>query len=460
MLALVLTFPHHLAKAQEDQPPGPVYVVQEGDSIWSIAQRFSVSVQELAGYNRLDDPGRLAVGAQLVIPGMPDVQGVLVTRSLAFGENLLSLSRRYHLPVETIARLNNLTSPNELYGGANIILPESSAALEPTPRTGLAPGQSLLELAVVHGANPWSLVRANQLQGTWQALPADVLRLPEPGGPDGPGALPAAIGAVEVEPIPLVQGGTAVLRLHAQGEISLGGSLLDRELHFFKYTDGSYISLQGVHAMTAPGFYLLTLTGELEDGLQFSYSQRLFVRDGGYHYETLVVPPETLDPANTEPEDALWNSLAVARSPERLWEGPFRIPVISATAETCYSSLFGNRRSYNGSPFRYFHTGLDFCYNYNLEVNEIDALAAGLVVFAGELTVRGNATVIDHGWGVYSAYMHQKEILVEEGQRVAAGQVIGVVGGTGRVSGPHLHLEIWVGEVQVDPMDWLEREYP
>jgi murein DD-endopeptidase MepM/ murein hydrolase activator NlpD len=82
------------------------------------------------------------------------------------------------------------------------------------------------------------------------------------------------------------------------------------------------------------------------------------------------------------------------------------------------------------------------------------------VVFTRELTVRGNATMIDHGWGVYTAYMHQAEIRVEAGDRVEAGQVIGAAGQTGRVSGPHLHLEVWVGGVQVDPMEWLLQEFP
>ena len=93
-------------------------------------------------------------------------------------------------------------------------------------------------------------------------------------------------------------------------------------------------------------------------------------------------------------------------------------------------------------------------------MNEIYAPAPGIVVFAGPLTVRGNATMIDHGWGVFTGYMHQAEILVEVGDKVVTGQVIGIVGETGRASGPHLHLEVWVGDVQVDPMDWLERVFP
>jgi murein DD-endopeptidase MepM/ murein hydrolase activator NlpD len=81
-------------------------------------------------------------------------------------------------------------------------------------------------------------------------------------------------------------------------------------------------------------------------------------------------------------------------------------------------------------------------------------------VFAGPLTVRGNATYIDHGWGVYTGYAHQSEILVKPGDLVETGQTIGMVGATGRVTGPHLHWEIWVGGVPVQPLEWTERSMP
>ncbi|MBN2676595.1 MAG: M23 family metallopeptidase, partial [Anaerolineaceae bacterium] len=70
------------------------------------------------------------------------------------------------------------------------------------------------------------------------------------------------------------------------------------------------------------------------------------------------------------------------------------------------------------------------------------------------------ATIIDHGWGVFTGYWHQADILVHPGDQVSAGQEIGTIGATGRVNGPHLHWEIWVNGVQVDPQDWLDRMYP
>ena len=74
--------------------------------------------------------------------------------------------------------------------------------------------------------------------------------------------------------------------------------------------------------------------------------------------------------------------------------------------------------------------------------------------------MRGNATFIDHGEGIYTGYFHQEEIYVSVGQQVQAGELIGKIGGTGRVTGPHLHWEVWVNGVQVNPLDWLNQVYP
>ena len=84
----------------------------------------------------------------------------------------------------------------------------------------------------------------------------------------------------------------------------------------------------------------------------------------------------------------------------------------------------------------------------------------GKVVFTGLLTVRGNATIIDHGWGVYSGFYHQSKILVKVGDTVTPGQIIGEIGGTGRVTGPHLHWDLFINGIQVNPLDWLDRAYP
>ncbi len=458
VLLLALSLPGKAIYAQEEQPVGPVYIVQEGDTLWDVAQRFGVPWEDLARVNDIADPGQLSAGDELVIPGIDGAGGVLVTAQVPLGETLRSLSRRYKISQETIILLNHLTSPIELYRGYNLVIPEKSQEENLVDRMALARGQSLVELAIEKGVNPWTFVEGNKIVGTWDVIPGDVLLLPDQNSINGPGNLPGEISQIEISPEPLVQGKTTLVKLEAEEELTVEGSLIGNKLNFFQYDEGEYISIQGVHALTPVGLYPLTVEGELSNGVPFGFSQNVYVEPGEFTYSSLQVPEETIDPEVTGPEDEIWNALAEPVTAEKLWSGVFQSPV--APSPCGFTDTFGNRRSYNGSPYNYFHTGLDFCYNYNNPVNEIYAPADGVVVFAGPLIVRGNAVMIDHGLGIYSGYMHQEEILVEVGDPVEVGQVIGVVGGTGRVNGPHLHLEIWAGGVQVDPMDWLERTFP
>ena len=87
------------------------------------------------------------------------------------------------------------------------------------------------------------------------------------------------------------------------------------------------------------------------------------------------------------------------------------------------------------------------------------APAAGTVVAVEPLDVRGNVTIIDHGWGVFTVYCHQTEQYVAVGDMVTARQVIGLTGATGRVTGSHLHWELWIDGVPVDPMQWVRESF-
>jgi murein DD-endopeptidase MepM/ murein hydrolase activator NlpD len=456
IVAVFLILTTSIGLAQDQPPDGPVYIVQEGDSLWDVAARFGLTLEELTQANGISDPNQLALGARLVIPGFEGVSGVLTTESVGFGETLESLSRRYQTPASTLARLNQVTSPAEIYAGIDLIVPVPENQVDTGQRASLAVGQSLLELAVLQNSNPWSIVAKNGLTGTVEALPGDVMRTT---GEDdgGPGALPESIRSIQLKPSTLMQGKAAVIQVQGSAGLTLSGSFLDHELNFFPVDGESYVSLQGVHAMLEPGLYPLTLKGSLPDETPIGFTQLVFVRDGGYPYDPpLTVPPETIDPAVTKPEDAQWSALAAPVTGEKYWQDVFHSPTPPEYSD-CFTSWFGDRRSYNGSPYDYFHSGLDFCTGSG---PNILAAAAGKVIFAGPLTVRGNATMIDHGWGVYTAYMHQSELFVQAGDMVQAGQVIGASGGTGRAQGPHLHFEVLVGGVQVDPEDWLAAAFP
>jgi murein DD-endopeptidase MepM/ murein hydrolase activator NlpD len=445
-----------LAQAQEEQPVYPVYVVQPGDNLSAVASRFGVSLNDLAGVNGITNVNMVNAGDELKIPGLRGIQGRLVTKRVDYGETLRSLSRRYQVPEPILAYLNHITSPIELYAGSNLVILEKELPAQLGGRASLKPGQSLLEMAILHGTSAWSLVEWNYLSGSVQSLPGDVLLVPGDSS-QGPGSLPGAISDVQVSPLPFVQGKASVIKLQSDQPLTVQGELIDRPLNFFRQQDGSYVALQGVHAMLKPGAYPLTLSGSLEDGTPFGFTQLVQVNDGRYVYEEIPgVDPLTLDPSVNMPEDEQWNALTEPLTGERLWNGPFKFPS-PAHFYDCWPSTFGSRRSYNQSGYNYFHTGLDVCGQVG---TEIYAPAVGEVIFTGELTVRGNAIMINHGWGVYSGYMHLSEILVDIGDRVEPGQLIGKVGDTGRVTGPHLHWEIWAGGVQVDPLDWLEQDFP
>jgi murein DD-endopeptidase MepM/ murein hydrolase activator NlpD len=239
----------------------------------------------------------------------------------------------------------------------------------------------------------------------------------------------------------------------------MGGSLVDHPLHFFPQENGSLVALQGVHALTEPGLYPLRLDTTLTDGSVQSFEQMVLITSGNYMNETINgVEPETIDPAVTEPENEWLLSLVAPITSEKYWQGVFQLPV--AEDSFCVGSKFGNRRSYNGGAMLSFHTGLDFGVCSETRPFDIYAPADGMIVFTGLKTVRGNATIIDHGQGIYSGLFHQAEMYVSVGERVSSGQLVGKIGATGRVTGAHLHWEVWANGVQVNPTQWLNEIFP
>ncbi|MEM6528461.1 MAG: M23 family metallopeptidase, partial [Chloroflexota bacterium] len=141
-----------------------------------------------------------------------------------------------------------------------------------------------------------------------------------------------------------------------------------------------------------------------------------------------------------------------AFTPERYFDDTMGLPAAAAV-----TSGFGTLRSYDaGAEFNRFHSGTDFA---GAPGSPILAPADGRIVLADTLNVRGNATMIDHGWGIVTGYWHQTEIYVTPGEFVETGQVIGTIGSTGRVTGAHLHWELWVNGVPVDPMQWVQQPF-
>ena len=129
------------------------------------------------------------------------------------------------------------------------------------------------------------------------------------------------------------------------------------------------------------------------------------------------------------------------------WTGPFEVPVPGPL-----TSQFGVGRSFNGGPVSGFHGGADY---RGAEGSPVYAPGPGRVSWTGEMPIRGNTVIIDHGGGVKSGYHHLSRIDVAAGDTVEAGTPLGAVGSTGLVTGPHLHWELTIWGVNVDPVTWL-----
>jgi murein DD-endopeptidase MepM/ murein hydrolase activator NlpD len=444
------------------QAVGPVYIVQPGDSLSSIASRFNVSITELMEANNISDPNQLAAGQQLVIPGLEGITGTLETSVINFGDSYQSLVRRTQVPVDLFRKLNHIVSPSEFYVGVSMVIPAQEGKTNLTVRITPQTGESLLETAVKHNTDVWTLTDINSLHGTWDGLPGDTLYAPGQSTDQTASGLPSAFVSAQIRDLPIKQGGTGVIKVVTTPGVTLGGILVDHELHFFTMEDGTQVALQGAHRLLDPGVYPLRIDATLPDGSTQSYEQFILITSGNYSTnESLPVDPSLIDPAVTEPEQKQLEGITLPSTPTKYWNGGFVSPAIAYADSTYFTSRYGTRRTYIGQgtdlKIDWWHTGLDFGGGTGLPIT---APAAGKVVFASAWTVRGNTTIIDHGWGIYSGFWHQSRINVQVGDLVEQGQVIGEVGGTGRVTGPHLHWELWVNGVQVDPLDWLTLAYP
>ncbi len=439
------------------QASGPVYVVQAGDTLWGIALMFGLDAAQLADANAmtLNDP--LVIGREIVVPGFEEISGVLTTRPVDFGETVRSLSLRHGLTIETVMRLNRVVNPGRLFVGQDVIFPQGQGdgLLIPESATlQVEEGETDLELSMRSGFSSWALRAINARTTRMWSVPGERLSVPAPGRPST--GLDIHVESVTVQPLPARQGRTSEIEVRMQGADAPQGSLGEWTLGFHSLEPGRWIALQGVHALADPGMIDLYLRlGGAAGHLAQEFVQPVYLASGDYGFDPILnVPDETIDPEKTRPEDEKVAALVAPFTPERMWDGPFLYP---AAYTESFPSRFGSRRNYNGTGYLYYHAGLDF---YGGTGAEITAPARGQVVFADALTVRGNTTIIDHGWGVYTAYLHQSEIRVSPGDIVEAGQIIGLVGATGRVTGPHLHWEVWVGGVPVDPLEWIETTYP
>lgn len=270
-------------------------------------------------------------------------------------------------------------------------------------------------------------------------------------------AEPAQISSVTVQPQVLVNGSVCLLTVHVDGNPrTVSGTWLERDLTFAAGSRGTWYSLAGVAFEAKPGIYDLSLEAVMDDGRIVHLTRPISIQAAKYKTSRLTVPrkyvtpdPETLRRIEAEKEIKKVAFAHTASSPE--WSGNFMAPVQSEVSEN-----YGTNRTFNGK-LATVHRGTDFRATTGTAVH---ASNSGEVVLARELYYEGNCIVIDHGLGFTTIYMHLSKFDVKEGDKVDKGQAIALSGGTGRVTGPHLHMAVrWSGEY-LDPLRLLALKLP
>jgi len=274
----------------------------------------------------------------------------------------------------------------------------------------------------------------------------------------------AANWSVQKQPARLVNGAPVLFVVKPPVPLeSLSGTWLGHEILFsFDATSRMWFALAGVSIETAPGSYALALTGETrsgkESGKQIEFTRKFAVARAKYPKIKVALSVEgKFTEPNPEQQKQIEEAQQVKKdylnrvTPEREWSGTFKTP-----ADAAISDVFGSQRVFNGktsSP----HLGLDFRVPSGTPVA---AMNDGTVLLARPLYFEGNFVVLDHGQGLLTLYMHLSEFKVKEGDRVKRGQEIGLSGGTGRATGPHLHVAVrWQG-TPLDPAVLLRLNLP
>jgi murein DD-endopeptidase MepM/ murein hydrolase activator NlpD len=260
--------------------------------------------------------------------------------------------------------------------------------------------------------------------------------------------------AVEVVVVARAAQPGEVLRLDVSGVAPDAGGrvrVFDRSFPLFTQGSRNHIALVGIDLDVRPGAYtarveVLDTSGQAE----LVATKLITVRSKAFPTRRLTVEPRFVEPppseqARIEDEAKRLMALWELRTPVR-WTSGFTAPVPDPA-----NSAFGSRSIFNGQA-RSPHGGADFSSPLG---RPIVAPAAGHVVLAGDLYYTGLTVVVDHGMGLVSLFAHLSELGVSDGQPIERGDRIGLVGATGRVTGPHLHWTVRLAGARVDPLSLI-----
>jgi murein DD-endopeptidase MepM/ murein hydrolase activator NlpD len=366
------------------------------------------------------------------------------------GDTWAALAWRYGVTVADLQQANpHLNRQRQPAAGRTVAVPQSQESA-PVERMGIIERLNdggLLQTAVRHRLSPWHLALLNEMVTPGRPLLYRPTFIPVGSVPVR--EFPPGFHSLELSRVPAHAGEALAFRAQAGSVTSATASLNDRPFTVH-VNEGYLVGLGGVGAFYPSGDHDLLI---VPDG-QPAWSQpwRMVDREWAFQQLTLTGAAAAIDAASIAAERerlfALWSQV----TPIPQWQAPFELPIRDYLA---VSSAYGVRRSYNGGPYRSYHEGVDYSAYGGTPVY---APAAGTVVLAEFLYVRGGAVILDHGLGIYSGYYHMSEVTVEVGEVVNSGEIVGAVGTTGLSTGNHLHWDLLVAETWIDAAAWLEQD--
>ncbi|HET7203104.1 MAG TPA: peptidoglycan DD-metalloendopeptidase family protein [Steroidobacteraceae bacterium] len=247
-----------------------------------------------------------------------------------------------------------------------------------------------------------------------------------------------------------VPGGLAVLEVGGDGDRIPGAVYFGQYRAPLVHDGASWKAIVGIPLATAPGPQVAVLVTPEPDDVD---RELVFdVAPKEYAEQNLTVEPRKVDPlpqdmARIEAEAERTERALATYSEEFVPTWRWQTPVAGPR-----SSSFGLRRVFNGQP-RNPHSGMDIAAPTGTPVL---SPATGRVLDVGDFFFNGNTVFVDHGHGLVTMYCHLSRIDVKPDDRVDAGQPLGLVGATGRVTGPHLHWGVAVNRAMVDPALFLD----
>ena len=274
----------------------------------------------------------------------------------------------------------------------------------------------------------------------------------------------AANWTIHAQPARLVNGSPVLFQVKPPQKLqSLSATWLGHNVSFsFDEKSKTWYALAGVSLETTPGTYSLELAGEPAPAKtptqKIAFSRGFTIGKGKYpriqvklNVESKFTEPSPEQQKQIEEGQQIKKDYLNRVTPDREWSGQFAGP-----ADAEISDVFGSERIFNGktsSP----HLGLDFRVPSGTPVA---AMNDGTVLLARPMFFEGNFVVIDHGQGLLTLYLHLSEFKVKEGDPVKRGQIVGLSGGTGRATGPHLHVAVrWQG-TYLDPASLTRLRLP